>query len=70
MQRIESYKRANRIMKEKLKERKNKIWEAKCREVDNMIRYLAIDRSMAFSKESANSKGFPDFRISNILGYI
>jgi len=44
------YKRANRIMKERVKERKNRMWEVKYKEVDSMV---GIDRSIVFSKEFA-----------------
>jgi len=33
----ECYKIANRIVKEKMKERKNRIWESKYKEVDSMV---------------------------------
>jgi len=33
----EHYKKANRTVKERNKERKNKTWEVKYRKVDNMV---------------------------------
>jgi len=33
----ERYKRANRIVKERVKERKNRMWEVKCREMNSMV---------------------------------
>jgi len=34
----EHYKRANRIVKKTVKEKKNRMWKMKCREVDSMIK--------------------------------
>jgi len=33
----EHYKRANKIRKERVNKRKNKMWEMKCREMESMI---------------------------------
>jgi len=46
----ERHKKANRIVKERITESKNRMWQIKYKEIDSMIEF-AIDKSIAFSKE-------------------